>query len=96
MCGAALDIVVELDEGWADEIRARRFEIHNAAWLDAMSGGELTSDHRDGIGYSEGLTGDPYGYDVYGAGDLGQYGLLEDGGSTNLDFDASMYGAMRQ
>jgi hypothetical protein len=87
-----------VDEGWADEIRARRFEIHNAAWLEAMSGGGggLDSGARGGaLGYSDGFAGGG-GYDVYGAGDLDDYGLQDDGDNVNLDFDASLYGAVRQ
>lgn len=36
VCNGALDIIAECDEVWAKEIRAKRFEFHNAVWLQLM------------------------------------------------------------
>mmetsp|Transcript_511 Transcript_511/g.1643 ORF Transcript_511/g.1643 Transcript_511/m.1643 type:complete len:748 (+) Transcript_511:91-2334(+) len=92
ICNAALDIVVEVDDGWAEEIRARRFEAHNAKWVEAMQGEPVLDGGYAVDRYPSG-NHDQYGgaYDVYDAGDIGHYGLMDGDMGDHLDFDASQY-----
>eukprot|EP00164_Ancoracysta_twista_P002021 GFYU01002664.1.p1 GENE.GFYU01002664.1~~GFYU01002664.1.p1 ORF type:complete len:747 (-),score=301.65 GFYU01002664.1:27-2267(-) len=61
----ALDLIMDIDEGWREKIVARKFQLHNAEWInvmnedDAMMEAEGYMNHNDGMMQQSG----EYGYE---------------------------------
>ena len=84
VCKAALDIVVEFDDAYTEQIRARKFEFHNAQWLQSIA----QDGAADGDGYPLDDPGhDPSYYDVADMDELG-YDAEHMYAGEDLEFDA--------
>eukprot|EP00297_Palpitomonas_bilix_P002593 CAMPEP_0113875954 /NCGR_PEP_ID=MMETSP0780_2-20120614/5217_1 /TAXON_ID=652834 /ORGANISM="Palpitomonas bilix" /LENGTH=782 /DNA_ID=CAMNT_0000861977 /DNA_START=147 /DNA_END=2495 /DNA_ORIENTATION=+ /assembly_acc=CAM_ASM_000599 len=66
----ALDFVMEYDETWAEQIREKKFQVHNEAWLNAVEADE------------GGMQGDEYFYE----GETEQYNGFEWQDAGELQF----------
>jgi len=55
MADRCLDVVMETDQGWAAQIRQRKFEMHNKEWLDAVDEDEV-EEYQDALALNSAMT----------------------------------------